>query len=165
MRRSIRRRGTAEIDVVQIATKQMNFGFQNHGVSGAVLSNPYLHGTATAQAREAAANADINLIFDDKTIHIWPKGGTRKGPIPVISPATGLVGYPKYTANGLDIRCLVLHQPWHASVGIGCAQRFLQSASRHQPQREPSVSRPATINSDPDQAPTTGLFPERVHAI
>ena len=46
-------------------------------------------------------------MFDDGyTLAIWPKHGTRGGLIPVISPASGLVGYPTFADQGVRFRTL-----------------------------------------------------------
>lgn len=40
------------------------------------------------------------------TLAIWPRNQTRAGTTPLISPATGLVGYPKFRDQGMSFRCL-----------------------------------------------------------
>lgn len=83
--------------IMQSLAKQMNLKFENNGVS-VQLSNPYLPGTARAQAVEAAEAADIYVVFDDDQIlAILPKNGSRSGTAPVLDPVQGtLVGYPSY---------------------------------------------------------------------
>lgn len=93
-------------DVVSIMTdlaKQMGYAFENNGVSGIILSSPYLPGTARSQALEAAAAAGIFVVFDDDptgaasgTLAIFPQKGSRNTPVPVISPTDGLDNYPYY---------------------------------------------------------------------
>jgi hypothetical protein len=98
--------GADVVVLLEGLANQMGFSFENHGVSGVLLSNPYYGGTATQQARIAAHDAGINMILDNNTMVIWPAGGVRDGVIPLISPDNGLVGYPTYTANGLDFVCV-----------------------------------------------------------
>lgn len=90
--------------IIQNLASQMTppRAFQNNGVS-VYLANPYYRGTATDQIKAAAADAHIVVDDDGTTISIWPMGGSRGGAIPLISPATGLVGYPRYTKYGMDI--------------------------------------------------------------
>lgn len=95
--------GADVVTIISSLAAQMGRVFENNGVSGVVLSNPYFPGTAAQQVRDAADAADINLHDDGTTIAIWPKGGTRGGAIPLVSATTGMVGYPAYTANGVDI--------------------------------------------------------------
>jgi hypothetical protein len=82
--------------------------FENSGVS-VMLSNPYYPGTARQQAMAAAEAANINIAIDDGVLAIWPKGGARNGAIPMVSPDTGLVGYPSYTEQGIDL--VTLYNP------------------------------------------------------
>jgi hypothetical protein len=102
--------GAADVAVIMASlATQMGLAFQNSGVSGVVLSNSYLSGTALQQAKNVAQHAGINLDIDANTLYIWPKNGSKGGAVPLISPSTGLIGYPTYTANGIDIE--VLYNP------------------------------------------------------
>jgi len=86
--------------------RQMNMGFENNGVS-VQISNPYYSGSAREQARKCAEQAGINWGIDAKGLSIWPRGGNRNTPnVPVISPATGMVGYPAFTQQGIIVRTL-----------------------------------------------------------
>jgi hypothetical protein len=86
--------------IMQSLATTAGFGFVNSDVS-VQLSNPYFPGTALAQIRACARAANINFAIDNGTLHIWPKGNARNGTTPLISPATGLVGYPAFSSNGL----------------------------------------------------------------
>lgn len=89
--------------------RTMGYSFENSGVQ-AQLANPYFAGTALEQAHKLATAANIELYIDSgtspPTLAIWPKTGTRNGTIPVISPESGLIGYPKFRDYGMDFRCL-----------------------------------------------------------
>lgn len=92
------------IDVSQIMQQlagQMGYTLENNGVS-VQLSNPYLPGTARAQALAAADAANIYVVFDDDNgiMAILPKGSARNSPAPVISPSEEMVGYPTYVGPG-----------------------------------------------------------------
>lgn len=82
----------------------MGYAFENSGVAGIILSNPYFPGTAMEQAEACARAADIGFSPDKGTLAIWPKNAARKGVIPLISPATGMVGHPSYTGSGISVR-------------------------------------------------------------
>lgn len=109
---------------------QMGLGFVNNGVS-VMLPTPYYAGTARDQALKAAHDANINIAWDDGTtvqqggsannptvptgseagsglpkVIIWPKGGTIGGQVPLISPETGMIGYPTVTQAGIIVNCL-----------------------------------------------------------
>lgn len=97
-------------DVVDIMTKiagLMDLKLENHNVTGK-LSNPYFPGTALEQMRACAEAGDFNAQPDypRKALVIWPKRGFVDAPIIDLSPTTGLIGYPTYTANGIACRAL-----------------------------------------------------------
>jgi len=80
-------------------------GFVNNGVT-AKIAYPYHSGTILQQAQDIAAAARIEFFDDGATFWIWPRLGVRVAANPLISPASGLIGYPSYTATGLKFRCL-----------------------------------------------------------
>jgi hypothetical protein len=86
-------------------SKVMGLVFENNGVA-VTLSNPYFPGTALSQVRSCAQAADIWYAIDRGVLAIWPKTGARKGEIPLISPATGMVGYPSLNSGGMSIQTL-----------------------------------------------------------
>jgi len=96
--------GSADVStIMQQLAMTAGLNFVNSGVS-VQLSNPYFPGTALAQIRECADAADIFFAIDNGTLQIWPKTGARNTPrVPVISPATGMVGYPTFSSNSLMI--------------------------------------------------------------
>lgn len=102
-------RGQADVSNIfaGLAT-QMGLTYENSGVS-VQLSNPYFPGTALSQVQAAAQAANVNYLLDDGVLAVWPKGGSRGGAIPLLSPETGLVGYPQHTENG--IRVTTLYNP------------------------------------------------------
>ena len=91
--------------ILQGLATQMGRRFENNGVS-VMLSNPYYPGTAMQQAQRCAEAAHINMLDDGGTLAIWPIDGARDGAVPMISPETGMVGYPAYTQAGLDVTTL-----------------------------------------------------------
>ncbi|MBR8188619.1 hypothetical protein KDW82_06030 [Burkholderia vietnamiensis] len=90
--------------IMQELANTMGLTFENNGVQ-VQLSNPYFPGTALAQARACAAAADIYFTIDRNTLAIWPKNGARqsKGDLPVVSPETGMIGYPVVSSNGIIV--------------------------------------------------------------
>jgi hypothetical protein len=94
--------GATENENGEIATGMI---FENSGVD-VQISNPYLAGTYFEQLQTIARAGDFNCVIDNDTVAIWPAGGSRKGSAPVISPETGMVGYPNYTQNGIQLKTL-----------------------------------------------------------
>lgn len=96
-----------------LATAQ-NLRFENNGVSQQ-LSKPYLWGSARQQMIDVIKQAGIESnMGEGGTLSIWPKNSNRGGSIPLISPTTGMIGYPSYTAQGIMVRSL-----YNPSIGIG----------------------------------------------
>jgi hypothetical protein len=100
--------GTVNVATImgQLA-KQMGYTLENNNVN-VQLSNPYLPGTARAQALAAADAADIYVVFDDDNgiMSILPKSAARNGTAPIISPSADMNGYPTYIGPGqLGLKC------------------------------------------------------------
>lgn len=90
--------------MAQIA-KDMGMSFENNGVDN-VLNDVYLSNTGLEQARELAQMADIDIYIDNNTIAITPKYAKRGTIIPMISPQSGLIGYPTFDAMGVTFQML-----------------------------------------------------------
>ena len=88
--------GTVDVATImgQMA-QQAGLKLENNGVD-VKLSNPYFPGTIIDQIYSCAKAANIYAYIDRVTgrLAIWPKTGSRSGTVPVISPATGMIGYP-----------------------------------------------------------------------
>lgn len=86
--------------------RQMNLGFENNGVN-VKLASPYFSGSFMTQAQKVAEHAGIEWSITGSTLAIWPKGGNRKTPnVPVVSRATGMVGYPAFTQQGIIVKTI-----------------------------------------------------------
>lgn len=99
-------RGSADVsNLMSGLAVKMGLLFEDGGVQ-AKLADPYFPGTFRDQVTAIAAAANINQLIDAGTLAIWPAGGERKGLIPKISAATGMVGYPAYTNTGIMVTTL-----------------------------------------------------------
>lgn len=85
--------------------QKIGMGFENNGVT-AQISNPYLPETGLEQIKKICQAADIDLAIEAQKIAISPKGKGRNITIPVISPETGLIGYPVPDLSGVKFKCL-----------------------------------------------------------
>lgn len=104
--------GPTDVAVIMAGlAKKMGYTFENNGVS-VILASPYLWGTARQQAISAAAAANINVVFDNDggVMAITPINGARGTLVPLISAATGMVGYPVYNGRNA-IRLKTLYNP------------------------------------------------------
>lgn len=84
---------------------QMGFGFVNNGVR-VKLSNPYHAGTPMAQAKEIAYAANIDMVVDRGVMFISPLGSPLPGDPVLISPETGMIGYPAFDSQSVMVRTL-----------------------------------------------------------
>lgn len=85
---------------------KMGLTFENSGVASKI-SNAYYAGSAWAQAAALARDAGIEWIVDKGKMIIVPANGNREtSSIPVISPSTGMVGYPVFNQSQVIIRAL-----------------------------------------------------------
>lgn len=91
----------------QLAGK-MNLQFENNGVS-VQLQNQYLPNTYLEQAKTLAQAAGIWMYIDNNLLIITPKNQGRNKPIPLISPANGLKGYP--AVDGWGVRFDMFFNP------------------------------------------------------
>lgn len=74
---------------------QMEMSFENAGVD-VKLSNPYYPGTAWTQAQQIAKHGNFNMGIDRGTMVIVARGKARQGETVLISPQTGMIGYPLF---------------------------------------------------------------------
>jgi hypothetical protein len=111
--------GTADVStIMQNLATQNGYSFQNGGVT-TKLSTPYFPGSPKQQMEACASAANINWTLDNNVLAIWPKGGTRGGAIPLISPATGMIGYPMNSGMGGSIAVRTLFNP-QLMIGATC---------------------------------------------
>ncbi|MCP2041651.1 hypothetical protein L1281_002262 [Neisseria sp. HSC-16F19] len=97
-----------EVDVaaaIETVCKRMGRRFENNGVNKRI-SNQYLDGTELEKIRRLAAHADIDVYIDNETVAIAEKGQPRAIDVPVLSPSTGMIGYPIPDLQGVKLRCL-----------------------------------------------------------
>jgi hypothetical protein len=120
-------KGAADVATVisQLCT-QMGYAFENNGVN-VQLSNPYFSGTALDQLKACARAAHITYTIDRGVLAIWPQSGSRGGEPIVISPETGLVGYPAFSSQGIVFT--TLYNPALALGGRVNVTSSLQVAS------------------------------------
>jgi hypothetical protein len=97
--------GVSVANLMSGLAAQMGYTFENNGVNS-FLHNQYISGSSYQQASQIAEAANIEFGIDDDILFIAPRGVARKGTSPVISPNTGLKGYPIFDKKGLKFTCL-----------------------------------------------------------
>jgi len=90
--------------MAQIAA-DLGYTFENNGVT-TQLTDLYLPNTGLEQAKDLARAAGCDLYLDDKVLAITPPNVPRKAMIPVISPSSGLIGYPTFDGVGVNFQAL-----------------------------------------------------------
>lgn len=90
--------------MAQIA-RDLGYTFENNGVT-TQLTDVYLPNTGMEQAKDLARAAGCDLYLDDKILAITPPNVPRKVIVPLISPASGLVGYPTFDGVGVNFQTL-----------------------------------------------------------
>ncbi|MBG5919428.1 baseplate hub protein [Providencia stuartii] len=85
--------------------KRIGFSFESNNVN-AIVDNPYLTGSDLEKIRWLCVNNDLDLYLGNNSVAIAPKGAPRNIKIAVISPDTGLIGYPVITNIGATFKCL-----------------------------------------------------------
>lgn len=109
-------------DLMQAIAGNLNLHFENNGVTG-TLSNPYYPNTLPEQAKAVAAAANIELYMDNDVLAICPKNQPRTSQgVTVISPETGMIGYPTIDAAGVQVRAHFLPElKFGASIEVRSA--------------------------------------------
>jgi hypothetical protein len=84
----------------------MGLTFENNGVS-TQMAKVALSGTLHDQAMSLAQAAGIDIYIDDKILAICPRNMPRQfNTMALISPTTGLIGYPTFDAFGVVLKTL-----------------------------------------------------------
>jgi hypothetical protein len=97
--------GTQDVaSIIGGLAAQAGFSFVNHGVS-AKISGQYLGGTLMDQIERVALATQIIVLLDQNVLHIWPNGGGPDVEPVVLTPETGMVGYPTFTPTGIEVKC------------------------------------------------------------
>jgi hypothetical protein len=98
--------------VMSSLAQRMGYGFENNGIN-IKLPPSYFPGTIMDQVQAVADAANIIAkivpgALGQSVLAIWPKDGSRSSlkTVPLISPGTGMIGYPSYSAIGLTVKTL-----------------------------------------------------------
>ena len=99
-------KGSGDVATVMgTLAKQAGFTLENNGVN-VKLNNLYLWGGVGQQMRTLARHAGIEFFVENEKAVIVPAGKSRKGSIPLISPQTGMAGYPAFNQAAVIVKVL-----------------------------------------------------------
>ena len=96
---------TPAATIAQKIADSIGATLENNGVN-TVLSNPYYASDAISQIRKLAQHAGFDWILDKGTLAITPPGQARAGAAVLISPKTGMVGYPIFVSPNIVVKNL-----------------------------------------------------------
>lgn len=94
-----------EVDVAEAIAAlaaQMKFAFENHGVN-TKLCDQYVSGSTMNQIQTLAHAAGIVCMINNRKVTIWPSDKSNGKPVFVMSPQTGLIGYPRWELSGVTV--------------------------------------------------------------
>ena len=98
--------------ILQDIAASASMGFENHGVS-VILPKSHFSGTPKDQIQAVVDAANISFSIEINTLIIWPKNKSRDGGVtkttPVISSATGMVGYPSFSGSAVSV--MMIYNP------------------------------------------------------
>ncbi len=96
------------VDVASILAgiaKDIGLAFVNDGVN-VKLTDQHLTGTAYDQIQKCAEAAGISYVIEYGELVIFPKNRERNAPVILISPQTGMVGYPAVSSQDISVTTL-----------------------------------------------------------
>lgn len=91
--------------LIETICGRMGYVFENHNNASHMINGTY-EGSDLNRIRTICAACDFDLYTEKNLIAISPKGVARKIPMPVITPKSGLVGYPTPDLRGIKFKCL-----------------------------------------------------------
>jgi hypothetical protein len=95
--------------IAQKIAGYLGMSLENNGVN-TVLTNPYYASDAVSMIRDLAEHAGFDWIMDKGVLAITPPGQARAGDPVLISPSTGMVGYPTFVSPNIVVKSLWIPQ-------------------------------------------------------
>lgn len=92
--------------VIQQLAQSMGYQFSNNQASHILTSDVTMEGSYLSRIQLLATNCDFDLYTEQRSITICQRGFARTVKIPVITPTTGLIGYPSPDIRGITFRCM-----------------------------------------------------------
>ncbi|AOF18158.1 hypothetical protein BED35_06040 [Yersinia enterocolitica] len=82
------------------------FGFSLNAsrLNGRVAQNPHFSGSPMDQVRDICLAHGLWYRVFDNIITVWPAGSAVDDIVPLVSPDSGLIGYPVFTQSGITFQ-------------------------------------------------------------
>ncbi len=95
--------------IVSAIASAMGYQYLNGGVNG-TLAYPYFYGSPLEQLKECARAMQFRYDISAKTVTIFPvhQFNSTTGKAVVLSPQTGMVGYPSASSSYIQVRSVFL---------------------------------------------------------
>lgn len=91
--------------IIQDICGEMGYYFENNGASHIYADSQTFEGSYLNRIQKIANDCDFDLYTEQNYISICARNGFRNIPIPIISPDTGLIGYPAPDIQGINFVC------------------------------------------------------------
>lgn len=94
------------VSAIREISGRMGYLFENSGVPESLSMNDVtLIDTDLNKIRRLCKAYQIDLYIDSGVISIAPEGEARSIRIPIITPKSGMIGYPAPTMQGVEVNC------------------------------------------------------------
>ena len=101
---SVQENTTVEKLMKQFAD-EAGYNFENKGITASIANSVFI-GSPIEKAKTLARQADVDLLIDDNKFTIQPFEAPKDGQIPLLSKNTGLIGYPSFSNEGINCKCV-----------------------------------------------------------
>lgn len=98
--------GVAPATILKAIADDMGMSLEANGIDGIMLHDHYVYGDALSQAQDVCHAAGLEMIIDRGVLAVWPRDGYRAGTIPLLSPETGMIGYPTFNSKGIVVQSI-----------------------------------------------------------
>lgn len=101
---------TDHISILSYLASKMGLAFIATGTPK-ILNTPYIYGSYRDQVIRVVDAASVNFMIMNDTLYVWPRYGlvdsaAIRAQAPLISPDTGMVGYPTFSDIGVSVTTL-----------------------------------------------------------
>lgn len=137
--------------------------FTNEGVN-AKIKDCVFNGSPINQARQAAEQVGADLVIDDSEMILLPKNGNRQGDAVLLSPSSGMLGYPVISGDGIEVK--TVFNPALRFAGLFVLESIVPKASGTW--RAIKLSHKLSANDPSDgswESQVTGYYPDLSGAV
>lgn len=99
-------KGIDAVDIIKdIAVNRMGYTFENNGATHIMSDTTTLEGSDLDKIMGLARSVGFDIYVEQGNVAICPRNAPRTLTIPIISPSTGLIGYPTQDTRGISFKC------------------------------------------------------------